>query len=186
MNTRRLLATATLSLATLAVPALLTAQKGASASGVRQELIAGMSGAGEKLVALAMAIPAEKYSWRPAPGVRSVSEVFVHMIEENYAIPGMVGVKLEPDVTLAKDSEKTVTDKGQIVDLLKRSFAHAKGGMMGVPDKQMNKMVDFFGSPSTKRGVLVGMTTHAHEHLGQMIAYARMNGVTPPWSKGGM
>jgi uncharacterized damage-inducible protein DinB len=156
----------------------------AAATGLRKELIGQLADAERKFVALAEATPADKYGWRPAAGVRSVSEVFMHMVGANYMIPGMAGVKRKPDVALARDMETKVTDKAQIVDLLKRSFAHAKQSVMEVPDEQMDASVNLFGSPSTNRGVLVLMATHAHEHLGQSIAYARMNGIVPPWSRG--
>ena len=100
----------------------------AKATGVRKELIAQLSDAEQKLVALAEAIPAEKYGWRPAPGVRSVSEVFVHMVGANYQIPAMAGVTRAPNVALSRDMETTVTDKAQVVDMLKKSFAYAKQG----------------------------------------------------------
>jgi hypothetical protein len=87
------------------------------------------------------------------------------------------------DVKLSPDMETKVTDKAQIVDLLTKSFDYAKQAVMAVPEDQLNAAVDVFGSPSTKGGALVIVTTHAREHLGQSIAYARVNGVLPPWSK---
>lgn len=152
--------------------------------GLRAELVAQLADAERKFVALAEAIPADKYGWRPAAGVRSVSEVLMHMVGANYMIPGMAGVQRKPDVALARDMETTVTDKAQVVDLLRKSFVHAKLAVTDVPDDRMDVAVNLFGSKSTNRGVLVLMATHAHEHLGQTIAYARMNGVVPPWSRG--
>ena len=162
-----------------------TAQTGdaASATGVRKELIGQLADAEKKLVALAEATPADKYGWRPAAGVRSVSEVFMHMVGANYMLPGMAGVKRKPDVEMTRDMETKVVDKAQVVELLRKSFAFTKQSMLDVPDDQMDVAVDFFGSKSTKRGVLVLIATHAHEHLGQSIAYARMNGIVPPWSR---
>lgn len=154
-----------------------------TATGLRKELIAQLGDAERKLVALAEATPADKYSWRPAPGVRSNSEVFMHMVGANYLIPGIAGVKRGADIPLSRDMETTVTDKAQIVDMLKKSFAHAKAAVMEVPDDQMDASVNLFGQQSTKRGVLLLMATHAHEHLGQSIAYARTNGIVPPWSQ---
>lgn len=155
-----------------------------SATGLRKELIGQLADAERKLVALAEATPADKYGWRPAPGVRSVSEVFMHMVGANYMLPGMAGVKRKPDVAMTGDMEKSVTDKAQVVELLKKSFVHVKQTVMDVPDGQMDNAVDLFGTKSTSRGVLVLMATHAREHLGQSIAYARMNGIVPPWSRG--
>jgi hypothetical protein len=109
--------------------------------------------------------------------------VFMHMVGANYMLPGMAGVKRAPDVALSPDMETKVTDKVQIVPLLTKSFAFAKQAVMDVPDDQMDAAINIFGSPSTKRGLLVLTATHAHEHLGQSIAYARMNGIVPPWSR---
>ena len=153
-----------------------------TATGLRRELIAGIDDAEQKFVALAQAVPQEKYGWRPAPGVRSVSEVFMHVVGANYMLPGMAGVKRDKGVTLARDMETSVTDKAQVVDMLRKSFAYAKQSVMDVPDSEMDASVNMFGEQSTKRGVLVVIATHAHEHLGQSIAYARTNGVVPPWS----
>lgn len=182
MSTRHLLVPA-LALLLAAPVAVLAQSDPASATGYRKELIGQLADAEQKLVALAETTPAEKYSWRPAAGVRSIGEVFMHVVGANYMFPGMAGVTRKPDVALARDMETSVTDKAQIVDLLKKSFAHAKQGVMDVPDAQMDASVNMFGTPTTNRGVLVTMATHAHEHLGQSIAYARMNGIVPPWSR---
>ncbi|HVE79895.1 MAG TPA: DinB family protein, partial [Gemmatimonadaceae bacterium] len=156
----------------------------AAASDVRKELIGQIEDAERKLVALAEATPPDKYGWRPAAGVRSVSEVYMHIVGANYLFPGIVGHKRPADVALTRESEKTVTDKAQVLDYLRKSFAFAKQAAMSVPEQELGTSVNMFGSPSTKRGVLVLLATHAHEHLGQSIAYARMNGVVPPWSRG--
>ena len=156
-----------------------------TATGLRKELIAQLADAESKFVQLAEAMPQDKYAWRPAPGVRSVSEVYMHLVGANYMIPPFAGVARAQGLTLTQDSERTVTDKAAIVDHLKQSFAYAKQAVMDVPDGEMDGTVQLFGRPATKRGVLVLMATHAHEHLGQSIAYARSNGVRPPWSGAG-
>ncbi len=182
--TRRLLVSAMALLLAAPHPARSQSADPASATGLRKELIGQLADAEQKFIALANAMPAEKYGWRPAAGVRSVSEVYMHIVGANFMFPGMAGVKRKPDVTLARDMETSMTDKAQVVEMLRTSFAYAKQSVMDVPDAQMETSVDLFGTPSTNRGVLVVMTTHAHEHLGQSIAYARMNGIVPPWSRG--
>jgi uncharacterized damage-inducible protein DinB len=156
----------------------------APAAGIRKELTQELEDAERKLVGLAQATPQEKYGWRPAAGVRSVSEVFMHVAGANFMIPGFAGVKRDKGVALSRDMETTVTDKAQVVDLLKKSFAYAKQAIGDVPDGELDAPVKLFGQASTKRGTLVLLTTHAHEHVGQSIAYARMNGIVPPWSQG--
>ena len=154
----------------------------ASTSGFRAEYIAEVDDVGKKLVDLAQAMPADKYSWRPAPGVRSVGEVYVHVANGNSTLPSFLGAPRMEGVS--RDSEKTVTDKAKIVELLKKSIDNVKAAAGNVSDADLNKKVKTFGDREmTERQVLFRILNHMHEHLGQSIAYARSNGVTPPWSE---
>ena len=154
----------------------------AAASGFRAEYLAEIDDVGKKLVDLAQAMPADKYSWRPAPGVRSVGEVYVHVVAGNSTLPSFLGAPRMEGVS--RDSEKTVTDKARIVELLRKSIAHARAAAAGVADADLDKRVKTFGDREmTERQVLFRILDHMHEHLGQSIAYARSNGVTPPWSE---
>lgn len=134
--------------------------------------------AGRQIIALAEAIPAEKYEWRPGPGVRSVSEVLMHTVSGNYFFLQSMGVK--PSEDLPKNPEKSVTAKADVVRWLKSSFDTVSDNYPKI-DKQ--KAVKFLGHDATCEGVLLRALSHANEHLGQMIAYSRMNGIAPPWSK---
>ena len=149
------------------------------ASGLRAELLRQLDDAQQKLVALAEAIPQEKYSWRPGEGVRSVSEVYMHVASANYFIPQAVGVN--PPSGLEKDLEK-ITQKARVVDTLKQSFAHLRQALLTVSDTDLDKSAKLFGNNTSVRNVFLTLVTHAHEHLGQAIAYARMNNITPPWT----
>jgi uncharacterized damage-inducible protein DinB len=154
------------------------------AQNVKAEMQAAVDDAATKIVALAEAIPAEKFAWRPGTGVRSVSEVLIHVASGNMGIPGLAGVTRKAERPLARDAEKTVTSKAAVIAALKDSYAYLALAAADIPDAQLNDPVNLFGQKSTKRGVLVLLATHNHEHLGQMIAYARMNGIAPPWSRG--
>jgi uncharacterized damage-inducible protein DinB len=132
----------------------------------------------EKILSLAEATPADKFSWRPAPGVRSVSEVYMHIAGGNYFLSTFIGVK-PPKMT--GDLEKTVTRKEDVLAELKRSFDHLRTSAASVKD--LEKPVKMFGNQTSQRGVLMTILSHLHEHLGQSVAYARMNGVVPPWSR---
>ena len=134
--------------------------------------------AGRQIIALAEAIPAEKYVWRPGPGVRSVSEVLMHTASGNYFFLRSMGVRAGED--LPKNPETSVTAKADVVRWLKASFDAVQENLPKI-DKQ--KAVMFLGHDATCEGVLLRALAHANEHLGQMIAYARVNGVRPPWSK---
>ena len=171
---------ATAAFTTSIVPFVLGAQ--APTSGWRAEFLNSMSGAERKYVALAEAMPWEKYSWRPAEGVRSVCEVFLHISGANYLFTGPLGVKPPAGVDV-QNIEKCPANRDQVVSTLKASFAHMRSAVASTPDAQADAKVELFGMKMTKRGLLLMGAEHMGEHLGQSIAYARMNGVKPPWSQ---
>ena len=147
-------------------------------TGFRAEFLANLDEVQEKIMDLAESTPADKFSWRPAPGVRSISEVYMHVAGGNYFLATFVGVK--PPANMP-DLEKDITRKADVIAELKRSFDHLRHAAAGAND--LEKPVKMFGNQTTYRGVLVTMLSHLHEHLGQSIAYGRMNGVIPPWSR---
>lgn len=134
----------------------------------------------KKMVSLAEAIPAEKYSWRPEEGVRSISEVYMHVAGANFLLPRFIGV--DPPGGLPPDMEKTVTDKARVIEVLKQSFAHIRQAVSKLSNADLEKRVKYYGRETTVRDVLFSIANHCHEHLGQSIAYARTNGVVPPWT----
>jgi len=148
--------------------------------GTRADMLFWIEDAEKKLIGLAEAMPQEKYSWRPMEGVRSVSEVFMHVATANMGIPTMIGI--DPPMKMDRDMATKITAKAEVVDMLRKSFAHVKEAIGKVSDEDLDKATKMFGQETTYRNVLFLLTTHAHEHLGQSIAYARSNGVTPPWS----
>jgi uncharacterized damage-inducible protein DinB len=154
---------------------------GQEAKGVHADLLKNFDDTQKKIVSLAEAVPADKYTWRPAEGVRSISEVFMHIAGANYMIPAGMGVA--PPAGLTPDMEKKVTDKAKVVEQLKQSFEHLRKAIADTTD--LAKPAKLFGRESTNGAVQILIVTHLHEHLGQSIAYARMNKVTPPWSTGG-
>jgi len=145
-------------------------------NGFRAEFIAELDEVEEKIVALAEATPAEKYSWRPAGDIRSISEVYMHIAGGNYFLSTFLGAAAPPH---AGDIEKKVTKKADVVAELKKSFDHLRAA---VDRASEDKQVKMFGTTRSHRGVMITMLNHLHEHLGQSIAYARMNAVVPPWS----
>jgi uncharacterized damage-inducible protein DinB len=152
----------------------------APAKGFRAEFLAQQDGVEKELLALAEATPAEKFAWRPAEGVRSVSEVYMHIADSNYFFLGFAGVKAPEGIS--PSMEKDVTEKAAVIEALKKSFAHLRAGVASIADARLDKPVKMFGHDTTVRGVLFAAATHEHEHLGQSIAYARMNGIVPPWT----
>jgi uncharacterized damage-inducible protein DinB len=161
-----------------------TAQSAASAptSGVRAEFLNELKIQEDKFVQLAQAIPADKYTWRPAEGVRSISEVFLHVAAANFNLPHVFGVPPPPGFKV-QGFEKSTTDKAKIIQALQDAFAHMRQAVVNMPDSDLEKQVDWFGAKNTYRGILLFILRHNAEHLGQAIAYARMNGVVPPWTE---
>ena len=154
----------------------------APASGFRADFLVQLDMVGKQIVDLAEAVPADKYSWRPAPGVRSISEVYMHIVGGNSYIPTFMGAKPMPGIE--RGMEKSVTDKARVVQMLKDSMAHARSVVLATPDSDLDKKVKIFGGEeASERAVIMIIGNHLHEHLGQSIAYARANGIAPPWSK---
>jgi uncharacterized damage-inducible protein DinB len=176
-----------LAVALLLVPSLAFAQQthakaaapAQNGKGFRSEFTADLDEVQDKITKLAAAIPAEKYAWRPGDGVRSISEVYMHIAGGNYFLATFVNV--QPPSTMPKDIEK-ITDKKLVLTELQKSFDHLRMVMKNTPDADFDKQVMLFGKPTTERAVFATILNHLHEHLGQSIAYARMNGVVPPWS----
>lgn len=150
-------------------------------AGARGEVLGYLADAEQKMIALAEAIPAEKYTWRPAEGVRSVSELFLHMVAASYAIPRQWGYA-PPEGFAPQGFERSTTDKAAIVEHLRKGFAHCRSAVLAVADADLDKPMRMFGNDTTQRGALILLAGHAREHLGQAIAYARVNGVVPPWT----
>ena len=151
------------------------------AKGIQRDIIFQVDDAAQKLIELAEATPAAKFHWMPEKGVRTTGEVFLHVATANYLLPSFLGMKPPADVN-AMTLEKTPMTKEQTVDALRKSFAHLRQAIASVPDADLANEVDLFGNKMTKQAALLLMATHAHEHLGQSIAYARMNRIVPPWT----
>jgi uncharacterized damage-inducible protein DinB len=146
-------------------------------TGVRAELLHDLDDMQKKILSLAMAVPAEKYSWRPGRGVRSVSEVYMHIAGGNYTLVSFVG-----DKAMDTRSFERITDKTRVLEELRRSFDYLRDSIIGTSDADLDKPIRMFGNDSTERAAFMMALNHLHEHLGQSVAYARMNGVVPPWS----
>lgn len=156
------------------------APSGAKTFDFRSEAVAELKAAQDELVSLAQAMPQEKYTWRPEEGVRSVSEVYLHVAAGNFGLTAVAGAPPYPGFKF-QGFEKSTTDKAKIIDLLNQSFAYAEKSIAAMSEADMSKPRNFQGF-NTVGAVVFHLVAHAHEHLGQSIAYARMNGVVPPWT----
>jgi uncharacterized damage-inducible protein DinB len=135
----------------------------------------------KQLLDLAEATPVDKFSWRPAPGVRSTSEVYMHIALANFYLLSVTGPKMPAD--LKEGMDKSVTAKADVIAWLKRSLDAVKEAHAGVSAKDLERKVHIADRDATVDGMYLRIIVHANEHMGQLVAYSRMTGVAPPWSK---
>ena len=150
--------------------------------GFAAEYLAELTVSEDHLLRLAEAIPADKYTWRPASGVRSVSEVLLHVAGSNFNLPRVLGLAPREGM-VDRNYDKSTTDKVKIVAALRESFRFLRNAIGRLTDADGDKKLSWFDGENTYRGVLYFMARHTGEHTGQLIAYARVNGVVPPWSE---
>jgi hypothetical protein len=180
-----MLSAAVLAALTLTVPVSAQAPQG-----LMGDLLRDLGQVEEKVMALAKAMPEASWTWRPGgeANVRSTGEVFQHIAADNYLLPVLAGAAAPAETGITKDYktvqayEKKAMTREAIVAELEKSFSFLRTSMSGSEGK-LDASIDMFGQKSTTRGLWVTTLTHLHEHLGQLIAYARSNKVTPPWSK---
>jgi uncharacterized damage-inducible protein DinB len=163
-------------------PAAAQAPGGAPAAGARAEFLDGLAYYEQRFTRLAEAIPSEKYSWRPGEGVRSIGEVYAHITAANYGVAHAFGMQAPSGLDF-KAIQAAAGDKAKVTQLLKDSFAHFRQAILTISDADMDKPQKMFGRQTTVRGAFMMIIGHFGEHLGQSIAYARVNGITPPWTE---
>jgi hypothetical protein len=189
--TPRILAAASIALgAALAAPSSLHAQAvpdAASAAAVRDQFLTDLDSLQKKFVSLAEAIPADKYSWRPAAGVRTVGEVFKHVASEYYTYaPVSFGATRSPLIPRSREgfaAFEAASSKEEALKQLRDGFAFARQSIAALDASSLAGKKKIFGGDHTIVETSIGVTADLHEHLGQLIAYSRMIGVVPPWSK---
>ncbi len=154
----------------------------APTSGFRAEFLEEVAYYEQRYTRLAEAMPAEKYAWHPSEGVRSVGEVFTHIVAANYGIARALGTAPPAGLDF-KAIQALSADKQKVLQALKDSFAHFRGAIVALGDADADKPQKMFNRQTTLRGSFIMITGHFGEHLGQSIAYARMNAVIPPWTE---
>jgi DinB superfamily len=177
-------------LTTIAALLIVSASAAAQArQGVMGELLKDVTDVETKVIGLAKAMPESAWAWRPSAGARTTSEVFLHIAADNYFLPAILGIAAPAETGITKEYktaaafEKKSMGRDAVMAELQKSFAFLKKSLTETPDAKLDAAVDMFGQKSTTRGVWITTTTHLHEHLGQLIAYARSNNIVPPWSK---
>jgi uncharacterized damage-inducible protein DinB len=157
----------------------------APTSGVRAEFLEEVTFYEQRYTRLAEAMPSERYTWRPAEGVRSVGEVYAHIVAANYGIARALGTAPPAGLDF-KTIPALSGDKPKLIQALKDSFAHFRGAIIALSEADADKPQKMFGRQTTVRGSFIMISGHFGEHLGQSIAYARVNGVVPPWTEEAM
>jgi uncharacterized damage-inducible protein DinB len=156
-------------------------------TGFKADLMGQIKYASQELTQLENAMPQETMTWRPMEGVRSVSEVYLHVAFTNYLFMNMVGVKPPSDIDLKMPNEgaeweKSTTDKKEVAERLAKSFEFVENSLKNFPEDKLDDPVTLFGQKTTMRGVWLVELSHINQHLGQSIAYARTNKIVPPWT----
>ncbi len=176
MNRSLVLATCTL---------LITAQSAFAQStptDYRDEFAGHFERSSRKVAMLSEAIPAELYSWSPGEGVMSVGRVYAHIARYNYLyLAESLGIEAPPGVDW--QNFESITDKATLVSLLNQSIEHVRASVAGMDESDLTQLTTLYGRQVAGWAVLFQLLAHMNEHVGQSVAYARMNGIVPPWSR---
>jgi uncharacterized damage-inducible protein DinB len=148
---------------------------------MKAQSLVDLQGMQKKFVELADALPADKFTWRPSADSRSFAEVFLHVAGERYGILGLMGVA-PPAGFDGKTFEKSTTDKAKIVEELNQSWVFTQKAINGMSNADFAKLLPKLGPQANAGDVVYILVADAHEHLGQSVAYARENGIVPPWT----
>ena len=135
----------------------------------------------KKFVDLANALPTDKLTWRPSPDSRSFAEVFLHVAGERYGILSLMGAE-RPTGFDGKALEKSTTDRAQIIAELTKSWDFTQKTINGMSNADFAKLLPKLGPKANAGDVVYILVADAHEHIGQVVAYARENGIVPPWT----
>jgi uncharacterized damage-inducible protein DinB len=157
------------------------ADKTAPSYDMKAQALLDLQNVNKKFVDLANVMPADKMTWRPSADSRSFAEMFLHVAGERYGIMGMMGAEKPADFN-GKTFEKSTTDRAQIVTELNKSWTFAETAIKSMSNADFAKLVPKLGPQANEGDVVYILVGDAHEHLGQAVAYARVNGIVPPWT----
>ena len=163
----------------LSAPVLTSAQ---SSSPLRDELMNHFASSMEKVIALADAMPAESYAWKPSADAMPVGHVYAHIAHYNFMYPAN-SMGIAAPGTIKLDTLEAMRNKVQIVALLRQSAEHVRRSVSTMSPDELSKNTTLYGRTVQKWAVMLQLVAHMNEHLGQSIAYARSNNVVPPWSR---
>ncbi len=142
----------------------------------------------KKFMALAKAVPAAKLVWRPMEGTRSFREVFAHVAAEGNTETAMFGRPLPAGSLADFDAEEARLRKlpdDQLIAAMDRAMQTLSATLGGLPRATINTPITYYGQSTLPRAATTYTLNDLHEHLGQLVAYARMNTIVPPWTRKG-
>jgi uncharacterized damage-inducible protein DinB len=148
---------------------------------MKAQALLDLDGVNKKVISLAEAVPQDKYNWRPAPDTRSFAEVFLHVAGERYQILAFGGAK-PPAGYDSATYEQTTTDKAKIIEQLKKTGEFTQATINAMTNADFAKLLPKLGPQANAGDVIYILVADAHEHMGQLIAYARENDIVPPWT----
>jgi uncharacterized damage-inducible protein DinB len=155
------------------------------AGGFRADLTGQIKYVQKQIMDLEDAVPADKFGWRPGEGVRSIGEVYLHIAFGNYIMLKLSGYEPPAEANFSMDMKKWDSqslDKAKIAAIMRDSFDYLYSVINKMSDADLEKKVNLFGTEMTLRSSMMSLLSHLHEHLGQSIAYSRMNNIIPPWT----
>lgn len=152
------------------------------ATDYRDEFLRHFAQSSQKVVSLSEAIPADKYAWSPGPGVMTIAHVYAHIAHYNFLyLTENLGMHAPHGVDW--ENLETLTDKDQIREALQHSVRHVRMMVEGMSEEDLTAQTELYGRQVPGWAVLFQLLAHMNEHVGQSVSYARMNGITPPWSR---
>jgi uncharacterized damage-inducible protein DinB len=172
----------TVALATMMLTAAATARAQSAAGSFRTEFLHQFDASMGKVVALAEAVPAEKYARPAVAGVQPLGLIFAHIAHYNYEYPARA-MGVAPPAGIDRDTLERVREKAQVVALLRRSADHVRSSVRQMSEEQLARTTTLYGRRVPQWAVLFQLIAHMNDHLGQSIAYGRASGVVPPWSQ---
>lgn len=159
-----------------------TAYAQTTPTGFKEEFLTHFRGSTGKLVALAEAIPADKFSWSPGEGVMSIGQVYMHIARYNYYYPETALGIAAPEGIDVPNLEQ-INAKAEVIPHLKQSIEHVRTAVERMTEDDLAHPTRLYGRDMAGWGVLFQLLAHMNEHVGQSVSYARMNGIVPPWSR---
>lgn len=140
-----------------------------------------------RFLSMAEALSDEVYAYRPVDEVRSSGEVLLHVAFGNYILLSIGQLGLPEGMTFEFEPKKwdtQTTSKEEIIKIVEKSYDDLLFALENIKEYEFNEEIETFIGTRTKRGFALALLAHNQEHLGQLIAYARINGIVPPWSQG--